>query len=192
MFTFSARSQALWAGPRRLTAGVNRKLGWIGVAALEVYTMLLFSGLLMFLSATSCQVRADDRPKIANPKSNPTPTIAVDLHLSRDTKYGDAFKIIDKIRKQGATRWSLRAANAGEAPSAEVVADPGTPSDRIAAVVKELLDSGVSKISVEVKKVSKPPPLVIPDDSQAQSTVNSGDRCDATKKRKAIGLQRRR
>jgi hypothetical protein len=78
--------------------------------------------------------------------------LAVKLRIPGDETYEKVKDLLDKVKARGATRLSLRASKKGEGPSAEVVSHPRTPSKSVAAVVQELLDRGIRKISVEVKK----------------------------------------
>lgn len=85
--------------------------------------MLVSRALFLFMSIPICQGGADDQPKVANPNTNTTLSMVVNLRMPADTKYTDVWRIIDSLQKQGVKRWILSAAKAGEAPSAEVVAD---------------------------------------------------------------------
>ncbi len=78
--------------------------------------------------------------------------LVVKLRVPRDEPYDKVKDILDRIKTKGATHMTLRVSEASEGLSAEVVAQPKTPSKRVAAVVEELLEGGIKKISVEVKK----------------------------------------
>lgn len=94
---------------------------------------------------------ADDRPK-ADPKEETNPALVVNLRISGEAKYADIRKLLEALKAQGATKLSLRTSDAKEGSSAELRAEALTPSKRVAAVVKELLDGGITKVSIEVKK----------------------------------------
>ena len=93
---------------------------------------------------------ADDSVRIAPEKADLA--LVVNLHAPKDENFAKIQNILDKLKQRGATHRTLRASKDGEGASAEVLAQPQTPSSRIADVVKELLDDGIVKISVEVKK----------------------------------------
>jgi hypothetical protein len=92
----------------------------------------------------------DDSVRLAPEKADLA--LVVNLRVPKDEKFAKVQHILDKVKEQGATHWILRASKDGEGASAEVVAQPQTPSKRVAAVVRELLDGGITRLSVEVKK----------------------------------------
>ena len=74
------------------------------------------------------------------------------MRFPHDAEYAECHKILSKVKARGATKLSLQATKKGEGASAEIIAEPRTPTKTVAAVVKELLDCGMTKLSVEVKK----------------------------------------
>jgi hypothetical protein len=108
-------------------------------------------GLALLAAGVGRVARAGDQPT-ADPKSEATLAMAVRLRFPGDAEFAEAQKVLQKLKALGVTKLSLRVSKVGEAASAEVVAEPQTPSKRVAAVVKELLDCGITRISVEVKK----------------------------------------
>ncbi|HEV3203321.1 MAG TPA: hypothetical protein VGY77_03010 [Gemmataceae bacterium] len=78
--------------------------------------------------------------------------LVVTLRFPRDMEYAKIHKILEKVKDRGATKVSVTASKGDEIASGEVVAQPQTPSKRVAAVVEELLGCGITKIFIEVKK----------------------------------------
>lgn len=105
-------------------------------------------GLALLNVGSDRPARGDDAVRLAKAD----PALVVNLRVSKDEEFAKVHDILEKLKKRGATSLRLRVSKAGEGASAEVVAQPKTPSKRVAAVVGELLDCGIKKISVEVKK----------------------------------------
>lgn len=105
-------------------------------------------GLALFVVGVGHPASGDDSIRIA-PADR---ALVVNLRVPKDEEFAKILDILDKVKKRGATHWIVRASKDGEGASAEVVAQPKSPSKRVAAVVEELLDCGIKKISVEVKK----------------------------------------
>ncbi len=82
----------------------------------------------------------------------PDLALVVKLHIPGNEKYAAVWQTLEKLRAQGMTHWTLQAAKEGKAASAEVVAQPKTASSHVTAVVGVLLERGISRITVEVKK----------------------------------------
>jgi hypothetical protein len=78
--------------------------------------------------------------------------LVVNLRVPTDLKWTKVVNILDKVKEQGASHVSVQASKEGEGVWAEVVVQPQTPPKRVAAVVGELLEGGIKKISIEVKK----------------------------------------
>jgi hypothetical protein len=107
-------------------------------------------GLALLSAAVGHLAGAEDKVEPALGK--PDLALVVNLHVNREERYAKTWETVTKVKDAGATHVTIRVCKVGEEPSAEVVAQPHMPSKRIAAVVAKLLDSGVAKISVHVKK----------------------------------------
>ena len=83
--------------------------------------------------------------------AEPDLALAVNLRVPKEERLVKLSDIMNKAKARGATHLTMNVSSDGEGISAEVVAQPQTPSKRVAAVVGELLDCGIKKISVEVK-----------------------------------------
>src|SRR5437588_12783357 len=90
----------------------------------------------------------------------------VNYRFPASTKYADVWTIMDRVSKHGVKRWRLRAVKDGEAPWSEIEADPRVPADLVSAIVKTLLESGIKKVSIEIKAVAEPKPFLVADDPQ--------------------------
>jgi hypothetical protein len=92
--------------------------------------------------------------------SKNNPVVVIKLRIPAEAKYADVEKLLDKVKAQEGTKLYLGVSKAGESFSAEVVAESLTPSKRVAAVVKELLDGGITKVSVQrLGGPDNPPPM---------------------------------
>lgn len=80
------------------------------------------------------------------------PVLNVKLCVPRDMKFVEVRKILQKLETHEANKWSLLIAKENEPLSAEIVADPKVASKRVAAVVEELLNCAIRKISIEPAK----------------------------------------
>jgi len=107
-------------------------------------------GLALVTAGAAYPAGGDDSVRLAPGKADLA--LVVNLRVPKDEQIAKVMDIVEKVKERGATHWTLRASKDGDGASAEVVAQPQTPSKRVAAVVKELLDGGITKISVEVKK----------------------------------------
>lgn len=96
------------------------------------------------------EAQPEEPPQV--PKDKPNLALVVNLRLPKDERFSKVQDLLNKVKARGATRLTLRVAKDGEGASAEVVAQPSTPSKNVAAVVAELLDGSVTKISVEIQK----------------------------------------
>ena len=114
------------------------------------HVMAASLGLALLAVGVGYPVGADDAVRVAPEKADVA--LVVKLRVPRDEEYAKVFDILQKVKARGAKHVSLRVSKASEGASAEVVAQSKTPSKRVAAVVAELLDCGIKKISVEVKK----------------------------------------
>ena len=106
----------------------------------------------LFVSGTGPLACADRAQPDTLPKAKTEPSLVVTLQAPGDTKYAEVAKILDKLKALKVTQTYLRKPEAGKGLSAEVVADPATPAKAVSAVVEGLLELGVKKIAVEVKK----------------------------------------
>jgi hypothetical protein len=104
----------------------------------------------VLVAAGAIAVAASDEPIVAPEK--PDLALAVTFVVPKEEKLARVKELFDKVKAQGATHLKMRVPPDAEALSAEIVAQPQTPSKRVAAVVRELLDCGIKKISVEVTK----------------------------------------
>jgi hypothetical protein len=115
--------------------------------------LVLFCGVVCvgvtLAGPTQAQLPDDDIKLGESPGAK---ALVVHIRAPRDAKYTALAEMWNKAIDRGATGWTVRAAKDGEPISAEVVAQPTTHSNRIAAVVQSLLESGITKISVEVRK----------------------------------------
>jgi len=107
-------------------------------------------GLALLVASAGSHAGADDSVRIAPEKANLA--LVVNLRVPKNEKFAKTQNILDKVKERGATHWTLRVSKDGEGASAEVLAQPQTASSRVVGVVKELLDGGITKIAVEVKK----------------------------------------
>jgi hypothetical protein len=138
---------------RSATTQARRPAGW---GFWEVNSMLrLFLsaslGLALLISGVCSSGAAKDQPGV-DPKSKTNPVVVIKLRIPTEAKYVDVEKLLDKAQAQEGTKLYLEVPKDGESFSAEVVAESLTPSKRVGAVVKELLDRGITKVSIEVKK----------------------------------------
>jgi len=69
-----------------------------------------------------------------------------------DREDGTVRKAVEGLKQIKANNPMLADPEKGQGVSAHVMAEPGTPSKRVAAVVATLLDAGISKITVEARK----------------------------------------
>src|SRR5262249_29911001 len=90
-----------------------------------------------------------DQPE---PKPESGPSLAVGLRLSAETPYAEVKKILDSVKERGVAKVSLRLVEFGEESSATVTADAKIKPKSVAGVVEALLERGISKVAVEVKK----------------------------------------
>jgi hypothetical protein len=108
-------------------------------------------GIVLLASGVSYSARGDDQSN-AGPKSEALRAVVVRLRFPSEAKYEEVRRTLEKMNTRRASKLFLHVSKAGEGASAEVMAEPRTPSTRIVDVVKELLDCKITKISIEVKK----------------------------------------
>jgi hypothetical protein len=87
-----------------------------------------------------------------DPKPEAGPSLTIELRLPADTPYVEVKKILDSAKERGVTRMSVGVAKLEKEITATVVADAKIKPRTVAGVVEALLERGIGKIAVEVKK----------------------------------------
>ena len=88
----------------------------------------------------------------APPKTKAKLDVTIRLQFSRETPYTEVKKVLDGLQPLNVKQILLRVPAEGKDPSAEVIADPAVPSTEVGTVVGRLLELGIRKVSIEVKK----------------------------------------
>ena len=78
--------------------------------------------------------------------------VTITLHFPAETPWAAAKKTLEGLEALKVKQTLVRAPKTGKGPYAEVVAAPRVRSQDVAVVVRTLLDLGMTKIAIEVKK----------------------------------------
>ena len=107
---------------------------------------------IQILSGSLCVHGGEPPNPGTGPAAEETVDLTIALQFPRETPLAEVTKIIEALKKLKGTGIVLRDPEVAKGSSAEVTFRPGVPSKDVAAAVRVLLDSGIRKISVEVKK----------------------------------------